>query len=114
MSCPRSRPPGEDLETKADEAVASSRACGGSCAALAGDDLGGLLAPRVRVTLGELVRMPPSLTPAEALPWTRLSRGAFYKMLRAGDVASCRLGHSIRIPTRRFLLDLGVLEEDES
>ena len=75
---------------------------------------GGILTPRARVTPEELQRMPPSLTPAEALPWTRLSRGAFYKMLAAGDIASCRLGHSIRIPTRRFMLRMGVLEEDEA
>jgi len=74
--------------------------------------LGVLLTPRAQVTEEELRQMPPSLTPAEALPWTRLSRGTFYQMLASGDVASCRLGHSIRIPTRRFLMSIGVLEEE--
>jgi excisionase family DNA binding protein len=55
--------------------------------------------------------MPPMLTPAEASPWTRLSRSVFYQLLASGDIASCRLGHSIRIPTKRFLASLGVLEQ---
>jgi hypothetical protein len=71
-----------------------------------------LLQPRPRVTAEELSRMPASLKPAEAQAWSRLSRSAFYAALRSGEVSSCRLGHSIRIPTRRFLAQLGVLEED--
>ena len=82
------------------------------CEAFELDATGDILAPRAQVTRAELRRMPPSLTPAEAMPWTRLSRSAFYKMLAEGAIASCRLGHSIRIPTRRFLLSIGVLEED--
>ncbi len=70
-----------------------------------------LLRPRSRVTAEELELMPPSLTPAEAMSWARLSRGAFYSALSSGEISSCRLGHSIRIPTRRYLLQLGVLEE---
>lgn len=71
-----------------------------------------LLAPRSSVTEDELRRMPPSLTPAEAWPWARVSRGAFYQMVKAGQINSCHLGHSIRIPTKRFLAQLGVLEEN--
>lgn len=71
-----------------------------------------LLRPRPRVTAEELSRMPANLKPAEAQPWSRLSRSAFYAALSSGEVFSCRLGHSIRIPTRRFLKQLGVLEED--
>jgi hypothetical protein len=70
-----------------------------------------LLRPRSRVTAEELGLMPPSLTPAEAQPWARVSRSAFYAALSSGAISSCRLGHSIRIPTRRFLDQLGVLEE---
>ena len=70
-----------------------------------------LLRPRAIVTAAELALMPPNLKPAEAMPWARTSRAAFYAALRSGEVASCRLGHSIRIPTRRFLSALGVLEE---
>jgi hypothetical protein len=124
MSCTRSRPTGERLDTATvapqdavdrtvgERAGVSSCRCDGTCALHAAGEQGGLLAPRAQVTPEELVQMPPSLTPAEALPWTRLSRGAFYKMLAAGDIASCRLGHSIRIPTRRFLLGIGVLDEE--
>ena len=72
-----------------------------------------LLHPRGCVTFAELELMPASLTPAEAMPWTRLSRGAFYRLLGSGDLPSCRLGHSIRIPTRRFLSTLDVLEDDD-
>jgi excisionase family DNA binding protein len=57
----------------------------------------------------ELQHMPPTLTPAEAMPWIRLSRSVFYKLLASGEIGSCRLGHSIRIPTRRFLEHIGVL-----
>jgi hypothetical protein len=72
-----------------------------------------LLRPRGRVTSEELALMPASLKPAEAQPWTRLSRSSFYAALRSGDIASCRLGRAIRIPTRRFLLAIGVLDELE-
>lgn len=71
-----------------------------------------LLLPRGRVTLEELRQMPPSLKPAEAMPWTRIARSSFYKAVAAGDISSCRLGHSIRIPTRHFLASLGVLEDE--
>lgn len=71
-----------------------------------------LLQPRPWVTAEELSRMPASLKPAEAQPWSRLSRSAFYSALHSGEISSCRLGHSIRIPTRRFFAQLGVLEED--
>ena len=71
-----------------------------------------LLKPRPFVTLGELGLMPPSLTPAEALPWARKGRSGFYKAIADGEIASCRIGRSIRIPTRRFLAQLKVLEED--
>lgn len=70
-----------------------------------------LLRPRPQVSAAELARMPASLTPAEAMPWARLSRSVFYKMLASGDIGSCRLGHSIRIPTRRFLEQIGVLDQ---
>ena len=70
-----------------------------------------LLNPRARVTLKELAQMPPSLKPVEAQPWARLSRSAFYSALAAGEIESCRVGRSIRIPTRRFLSRLGVLDE---
>ncbi len=56
--------------------------------------------------------MPPSLTPAEAMPWARVSRASFYSMIKTGQVHGCRLGGVIRIPTRAFLKQLGVLEED--
>jgi len=72
-----------------------------------------LLRPRGRVTAEELAQMPPSLKPTEALPWARLSRSAFYAALRAGEIDCCHLGRSIRIPTRRFLASLGVLDESE-
>jgi hypothetical protein len=75
------------------------------------DESADLLQPRPRVTPEELSRMPASLKPAEAQPWSRLSRSAFYSALSSGEISSCRLGHSIRIPTRRYLLQLGVLEE---
>lgn len=78
------------------------------CAMVAED----LLKPRAFVTLEELALMPPSLTPAEALPWARKGRSGFYKALAEGEIASCRLGRSIRIPTRRYLIQLDVLEED--
>ena len=71
-----------------------------------------LLRPRGRVTAQELAQMPASLKPDEARPWTRLSRSTFYASLRNGEIASCRLGHSIRIPTRRFLDAIGVLDDD--
>ena len=71
-----------------------------------------LLQPRPRVTAEELGRMPASLKPAEAQPWSRLSRSAFYSALSSGEISSCRLGHSIRIPTRRFLQQIGVLDEE--
>ena len=70
-----------------------------------------LMTPRARVTLDELARMPATLTPAEGLPWTRLGRSAYYRWLAESGLG-CRLGHSIRIPTRRFLLALGVLDEE--
>jgi hypothetical protein len=70
-----------------------------------------LLTPRARVTAEELAMMPPSLKPAEGQPWTRLSRSAYYRWLAASGLG-CRLGHSIRIPTRRFLLALGVLDDE--
>ena len=73
-----------------------------------------LLRPRPRVTAEELGLMPPNLTAAEAMPWARASRGAFYQMIKAGQIPSCRLGHAIRIPTRRYLMQLGVLEEDST
>jgi hypothetical protein len=75
-------------------------------------EMNDLLQPRPRVTTEELGRMPASLKPVEAQPWSRLSRSAFYSALRSGEVSSCRLGHAIRIPTRRFLLQIGVLDED--
>ena len=71
-----------------------------------------LLRPRPHVSAAELGLMPPSLTPAEAMPWARVSRGAFYQMVKSGEIHGCRLGHAIRIPTKRFLAQLGVLEED--
>jgi hypothetical protein len=70
-----------------------------------------LLCPRGRVTAAELAQMPASLKVREAQPWVRLSRSAFYAALRSGEIASCHLGHSIRIPTRRFLESLGVLDD---
>ncbi|MGO8685200.1 MAG: hypothetical protein ACLQUT_11565 [Thermoleophilia bacterium] len=76
-------------------------------------ELRDLLRPRGRVTADELRRMPPSLTPTEAYPWTRLSRGAFYRALASGGVVSCRWGHSIRIPTQNFLRAMGVLDDDD-
>ncbi len=71
-----------------------------------------LLKARPRVTQEELKRMPASLTAAEGQPWTRLSRGAYYRWLAASGLA-CHLGGSIRIPTRRFLSALGVLDEEQ-
>jgi hypothetical protein len=71
-----------------------------------------LLRPRPFVSSGELNQMPASLKPGEAQPWSRLSRSAFYAALQSGELASVRIGHAIRIPTRRFLSQLGVLEED--
>lgn len=71
-----------------------------------------LLRPRACVTHAELELMPASLKPAEAMPWSRLARSSFYHALASGAVPSCRLGRSIRIPTRRFLIGLGVLEEE--
>jgi hypothetical protein len=71
-----------------------------------------LLRPRPFVTSDELNRMPASLKPGEAQPWSRLSRSAFYAALQSGELVSVRLGHSIRIPTRRYLSQLGVLEEE--
>ena len=68
-----------------------------------------LLRPRAIVTAEEVRAMPPSLTPAEAMPWTRQSRASFYACLARGEIFHCRLGHSIRIPTRRFLEQIGVL-----
>ena len=56
--------------------------------------------------------MPASMTAAEGQPWTRLSRSAYYKWLRESGIC-CYLGHSIRIPTRRFLAALGVLDEEK-
>ena len=76
-----------------------------------GISTGELLRPRGLVTEAELALMPASLKPSEALPWARLSRSAFYAALRSGEIGSCRLGRSIRIPTRRFLRRLGVLVE---
>jgi len=73
-----------------------------------------LLRPRGSVTEAELALMPASLKPSEALPWARVSRSAFYAALRSGEIGSCRLGRSIRIPTRRFLRRLGVLDEPGS
>ena len=70
-----------------------------------------LLTPPAQVTIDELGRMPASLTAAEGQPWTRLSRSAYYRWLAASGLG-CRLGGSIRIPTRRFLLALGVLDEE--
>lgn len=70
-----------------------------------------LLTPRACVTAEELRRMPAGLTAAEGQPWTRLSRSAYYRWLAASGL-SCHLGHSIRIPTRRFLLALGVLDDE--
>jgi hypothetical protein len=75
------------------------------------DTLSELLRPRARVSAAELAAMPPSLTPAEAWPWTRQSRSSFYKCLARGEIFHCRLGSAIRIPTRRFLFQLGVLDE---
>ena len=76
-----------------------------------GEQLELLLSPRARVTVEELERMPASLKPAEAMAWTRLGRGSFYRWIGTSGLA-CRLGGSIRIPTRRFLLALGVLDEE--
>jgi len=73
-----------------------------------------LLLPRGRVTNEELALMPASLKVREAQPWARLSRSAFYAALRSGEIASCHLGHAIRIPTRRFLQSIGVLDEPEA
>lgn len=73
-----------------------------------------LLRPRGRVTAEELAQMPASLKVHEAQPWARLSRSAFYAALRSGEIACCHLGHSIRIPTRRFLESIGVLDESAS
>lgn len=70
-----------------------------------------ILLPRGRVTEAELEQMPATLKPCEAWPWTRQSRSAFYQLLSRGELPAIRLGHSIRIPTRRFLLAIGVLEE---
>lgn len=75
------------------------------------EDLDDLLHPRARVTNDELAKMPPSLTPAEALPWARISRPAFYRLIKAGLVPHRRLGRAIRIPTHAYLSSLGVLEE---
>jgi hypothetical protein len=90
-----------DLELRMDESDKNER-----------NEMRHLLLPRPHVTSEELGRMPASLKPAEAQPWSRLSRSAFYSALRSGEVSSCRLGHAIRIPTRRFLLQIGVLDED--
>ena len=73
--------------------------------------LGLLLSPRARVTLEELERMPASLKPAEAMAWTRLARGSFYRWLATSGLA-CHLGGSIRIPTRRFMVAIGVLDDE--
>lgn len=72
-----------------------------------------LLRPRGRVTEEELALMPASLKPNEARPWARSSRSSFYAALRSGEVVSFRIGHSIRIPTKRFLAGIGVLDESE-
>ncbi len=69
-----------------------------------------LLRPRARVTEEELAQMPPTLTPAEARPWARVSRPAFYRALKVGLVPHLALGRSIRIPTYAYLSSLGVLE----
>ena len=74
-------------------------------------ELGTLLSPRARVTLEELERMPASLKPAEAIAWTRLARGSFYRWLATSGLA-CHLGGSIRIPTRRFMVAIGVLDDE--
>lgn len=70
-----------------------------------------LIKPRALVTAEELASMPASLTPAEAWPWTRQSRSSFYKCLARGEIYHCRLGSAIRIPTRRFFDQIGVLDE---
>ena len=72
-----------------------------------------LLRPRAVVTAEELAQMPPSLKPAEAIPWTRLSRSAFYSWLRTSGLA-LKLHGSIRIPTRRFLEQIGVLASESA
>ena len=70
-----------------------------------------LIKPRALVTAEELASMPASLTPAEAWPWTRQSRSSFYKCLARDEIHHCRLGSAIRIPTRRFFDQIGVLDE---
>jgi hypothetical protein len=75
------------------------------------DDSANLLQPRPLVTIEELNQMPASLKPAEAQPWARVSRSALYAALQSGEIPSCRLGHSIRIPTRRFLTQIGALQD---
>ena len=67
--------------------------------------------PRALVTAEELALMPASLMLAEAWPWTRQSRSSFYKCLARGEIYHCRLGSAIRIPTRRFFDQIGVLDE---
>jgi hypothetical protein len=75
------------------------------------EDRAELLRPRAIVTAEELRRMPAELRPAVAQPWTDLGRSAFYGWLRSSGLA-LRLGGSIRIPTKRFLAALGVLDEE--
>jgi ABC-type tungstate transport system substrate-binding protein len=55
--------------------------------------------------------MPASLKPAEAMAWCRLARGSFYRWLATSGLA-CHLGGSIRIPTRRFMIAIGVLDDE--
>lgn len=69
------------------------------------------LYPHARVTADELAQMPPNMTPAEALPWARISRAALYRAINSGEIEACRLGRNLRIPTRRFLAQLGVLDD---
>jgi hypothetical protein len=91
--------------------VATSDHEGSQVSEQQGITTGELLRPRGVVTEAELALMPASLKPSEALPWARISRSAFYAALRSGEIGSCRLGRSIRIPTRRFLRHLGVLDD---
>lgn len=48
-------------------------------------------------------REPLTLSPKEAAPMVPMGINQFYAAVRQGDVPSLRIGHSIRIPRKRFI-----------
>ncbi|MGH2749356.1 MAG: helix-turn-helix domain-containing protein [Actinomycetota bacterium] len=64
------------------------------------------------MTLGDLKSLPPLLTVAEAREIARVSERAMYEQLRRGDLPSTKIGRRVLVPTRPFLVALGIVEDE--